>query len=419
MPVVAWRLGREPLFTYTVLLELGLLVAVVLLHLEARRRGWHSWQVLEVLVWALIPGLAGGRLFYLLGDAIAEAAMPWSARQPWGGGLSLPGALLAGAAGLGLLAALRGGVYVLPSLFEGEGEGEKPHGRPPNGRCECPSLVGMPAHAQESPLTLTLSPPEAQGRTAWFAQTVKFLRRGTTPTPSPAPTAVGAGKRVNGGCWRAAKPPAHTPQEGTPLSRAAAGKGLGDGVAPANRGRVREFCNLSAHEPPGERKRTRPPVLAHCGGAWLAVLGAVVPGLALGQALGWLGAAAHGAAAGLPQPPSVWWAPHLRDLYGVIVPRFPLQYLAAVLSVFTWAILSWGRLRSDGERVACYASLTGLGLLALSFGLDRRQPVLAGLSLDQIAWLVIGLAGLAVTAWTYAKRHPRRTRAVEGAGAHA
>lgn len=287
MPVVAWRLGREPLFTYTVLLELGLLVAVALLRLEALRRGWHSRQVLEVLVWALIPGLAGGRLFYLLGDAIAEAAIPWSVWQPWGGGLSLPGALLAGAAGLGLLAALRGGAYVLPSALEGSG--------------------------------------------------------------------VDSFARVD--------------------------------------------CGVPAH--------------------WLAIVGAVVPGLALGQALGWLGAAAHGAAAGLPQPPSASWAPHLRDLYGVIVPRFPLQYLAAALSVFTWAILKWGRLRSDCERVACYASLTGLGLLALSFSLDGRQPVLAGLSLDQIAWLLIGLAGLAVTAWTYAKRHPRRTRAVEGAGAHA
>ena len=69
------------------------------------------------------------------------------------------------------------------------------------------------------------------------------------PYPYPRPHSSGGGETDKWGCWRAASPPANTPQEGTPLPRAAAGKGLGDGAAPANRGRVQEFCNLSAHEP--------------------------------------------------------------------------------------------------------------------------------------------------------------------------
>ena len=121
----------------------------------------------------------------------------------------------------------------------------------------------------------------------------------------------------------------------------------------------------------------------------------MVPGLALAQALGWLGAAAHGAGAGIALPLAWRWAPHMRDLYGVVVPRFPLQYLAAALSLLTWALLTWA-VRRDSARVACYLLLTGWGLVPLGWGLERRVPVLAGLTAEQVACLALGLAGLAI-----------------------
>ena len=239
MPVVAFRIGNEPFFTYTLLVDLGLVAAVAMLACEGRRRGWSEWRVIEALAWALVPAIGGGRLAYVAGQWLADPSQAGQWRQPWGDGLSFPGALIAGALGLAVLAA-----------------------------------------------------------------------------------------------WR---------------------------------------------------RRS-----------YLELLGAIVPGLALGQALGWLGAAAHGVSAGMPMLAAWRWAPHLRDLYGVVLPRFPLQYGAALLSLVAWAVIIWGRLANDRERVACYALFTGLGLSALSWGLERRPSVLAGLSLEQALYLALGLAGLAI-----------------------
>ncbi len=239
MPVVAFRIGNEPFFTYTLLIDLGLIAAVAILALEGRRRGWGGWQVIEVLTWALVPAIGGGRLAYVASQWLADPAQVGQWRQPWGDGLSFPAALVAGALGLAVLAAWRRRSYV-------------------------------------------------------------------------------------------------------------------------------------------------------------ELLGAVAPGLALGQALGWLGAAVHGVSAGVPVLAAWRWAPHLRDLYGVVLPRFPLQYGAALLSLATWAAITWGHLATDRERVACYALCTGLGLSALGWGLERRLSMLAGLSLEQMAYLALGLAGLAL-----------------------
>jgi len=127
---------------------------------------------------------------------------------------------------------------------------------------------------------------------------------------------------------------------------------------------------------------------------FVALAGAVVPGLTLAQALGWLGAAAHGVSAGVPLGPAAWWAPPLRDLYGVVLPRFPVQYLAVALSLVAWACMVGGRL-GDRERIVCYAAVTGLGLTALMGHVERHQALIAGLSLDQALHLALGLAGLA------------------------
>lgn len=233
MPLVAFRVGNAPFYTYTLLLDAGLLLAVASLALEGRRRGWSGLQTLETLAWALVPALLAGRLAYLAGLGLLSLQP-----QPWGEGLSFAGALAGGALGLAALSALR--------------------------------------------------------------------RR--------------------------------------PLA---------------------------------------------------TLVGAVVPGLALGQALGWLGAAAHGASAGVALPPAVWWAPHLRDIYGIELTRFPLQYLAAALSLATWAIVAHSRL-SDAGRVAVYAVLACGGLAALTGQLDQHRPWLASLSLDQVIYLGLALAGLAV-----------------------
>lgn len=233
IPLVAFRVGSRPFYTYTLLVDLGLLAAVALLAREGNRRGWSALEVLEVLAWALVPAMLAGRAAYAVGLGV----LPWQL-EPWGEGLSFAASLAGGAAGLAVLAALRRRSY-----------------------------------------------------------------------------------------WQLA--------------------------------------------------------------------GAVVPGLALGQALGWLGAAAHGVSAGVAMPPTTWWAPHLRDLYGSELPRFPVQYLAALLSLGVGAAIA-GRRLGDSGRVACYALGVGWGMALLSRQCERWQPLLAGLSLDQAIYMALGVAGAAI-----------------------
>ena len=251
MPQVAFRLGAEPVFTITVLMYLGLLSGVFLLAREGLRRGWRRLQALELCAWAIVPAVLGGRAACVLESWLAEPSQWGHWSQPWGDGLSLPGALVAGAAGLAMFAGLR------------------------------------------------------RGLSYW------------------------------------------------------------------------EIC------------------------------GAAVPGLALGQALGWLGAAAHGAWAGVPISPARPWAPLMRDLYGTVLPRFPLQYLAAALSLGVWALIHT-RVRSDRGRVACYALVTGWGVGALLFAAERRVAVAAGLSAGQIGYALIGLAGVVLALVEMTDKRRRR-----------
>jgi prolipoprotein diacylglyceryltransferase len=242
LPLVAWRIGVTPYYTYSLLMSLGLVLATLQLVLQARPRGWSGLHVLTILVCALLPGLAAGRLGYLA--ASGDPAL----LQPWGEGLSLPAALLGGALGLAVLALLR----------------------------------------RESPLTL----------------------------------------------W-----------------------------------------------------------------------GAVAPGLALGSACGWLGAAAHGAVAGIALPLTWRWAPRLRDLYGLVLPRLPLQYLACAASLGLWALLTW-RIRSDAGRAAAFSLLDGALLALLDLGRATRQPLALGLTADQLAALALGLLGLGVIVAHVRRRAP-------------
>jgi prolipoprotein diacylglyceryltransferase len=262
MPLVAYRIGNQPLFTYSLLMAGGLLAGVWVLSLEGQRRGWKSEQTLEVLAWTLVPAAVAGRLAYVVAQGIEGLLHPWGAPaaslvqgllhpwgapaaslvqgllHPWGEGLLFPGALLGGAAGLAVLAT-----------------------------------------------------------------------------------------------WR------------------------------------RHPC--------------------------LDLLGAVAPGLALGQTLAWLGAAVHGAGAGAALPADLGWGPLLRNLYGAVLPRFPLQYVASALSLLTWATLS-RRLHGDRQRVACYALVTGWGLAGLETWREQHVALLAGLSAGQVGYLALGLLGLAL-----------------------
>ncbi len=248
MPIVAFRIGAQPFFTYSLFVAAGLLAAALSLAFEARRRGWPPAQALELLALTSTGAVVAGRLACMLVLGPDEATGQWPLLHPWGDGLLFPGALAGAALGAALFAT-----------------------------------------------------------------------------------------------WR--------------------------------------------------RRRV------------LEVAGALLPALALGQAAGWVGAAIHGAWAGVALP-MARWAPHLRDLYGVVLPRVPLQHLAAGLSLLTFAVLVRA-CRSDLQRLVAYAVLTGWGLLALAWLRDGRQPVAAGLSVEQIGCLALGVGGVALVPFALHRRSAR------------
>ncbi|MCL6430778.1 MAG: prolipoprotein diacylglyceryl transferase [Anaerolineae bacterium] len=257
MPIVAFRIGAQPFFTYSLFVAAGLLAAALSLAFEARRRGWPPAHALELLALTSAGAAAAGRLGCTLILGPDEATGQWPLLRPWGDGLLFPGALSGAALGTLLFAA-----------------------------------------------------------------------------------------------WR-----------------------------------------------------RRP---------FVEAAGVLLPALALAQAAGWAGAAIHGAWAGMALP-MARWAPHLRDLYGVVLPRIPLQHLAAALSLITWLGLLRA-CRSDLQRLAAYAVLTGWGLLGLAWFRDGRQPILGALSAEQIGYLALGLAGATLAPKALGRRAARGTPLPIGSG---
>ena len=96
-----------------------------------------------------------------------------------------------------------------------------------NGIASRVTSIGLFGNAQQG--TSHPHPYPLQGRTALLAQMVELPLRHNAPTPGPAPTAVGAGKRVNGVVGgRLCRPPS-TLRGGSPSPRP---RGRGWGMGP-------------------------------------------------------------------------------------------------------------------------------------------------------------------------------------------
>jgi phosphatidylglycerol:prolipoprotein diacylglycerol transferase len=88
--------------TYTVLLDAGLLIALVLVGQRARRRVARPQRWLDAAVVALVSGVVGGRLGYVLGHQAYFVQHPEEILQFWEGGLAWHGALVGTIVGLSL-----------------------------------------------------------------------------------------------------------------------------------------------------------------------------------------------------------------------------------------------------------------------------------------------------------------------------
>jgi phosphatidylglycerol:prolipoprotein diacylglycerol transferase len=103
-----FTIGNLNIPTYTVLLDLGLILALVLTYFEGKRVLGSGETALDLGLWAVIGGILGGRLGYVLANWSVFAEEPIRIVYIWEGGLAFHGAFLGGLAVLGIFALLQG-----------------------------------------------------------------------------------------------------------------------------------------------------------------------------------------------------------------------------------------------------------------------------------------------------------------------
>jgi phosphatidylglycerol:prolipoprotein diacylglycerol transferase len=93
--------------TYTVLLDLGLILGLVLTYFEGKRILKRGEVALDLGLWAVIGGILGGRIGYVLANWSAFSEDWMRALRIWEGGLSFHGAFLGGLAVMAIFALLQ------------------------------------------------------------------------------------------------------------------------------------------------------------------------------------------------------------------------------------------------------------------------------------------------------------------------
>lgn len=107
---VLFHLGPLPVNTYGVMLALGVLAAVYVIRREARRKGLDGDRVLDFIFWALVLGILGARVgFVLFDDPSYYWQHPLAFFRLQDGGLSIHGAIIGGVVA-GLLFTWRTGI---------------------------------------------------------------------------------------------------------------------------------------------------------------------------------------------------------------------------------------------------------------------------------------------------------------------
>ena len=110
-------IGPVPIHLYGVIIMLGALAAAFLAEREARRRGYDGELVWDALIWVLVGGIIGARIWHILTPPPSMEAMgitthfylthPLDMLAIWNGGLGIPGAVIGGVLALYIFARRR------------------------------------------------------------------------------------------------------------------------------------------------------------------------------------------------------------------------------------------------------------------------------------------------------------------------
>jgi prolipoprotein diacylglyceryl transferase len=97
-----WHLGPLPIRAYALCIIAGILFAIWLTNRRWRERGGNPEHVWDVAAWAIVLGIAGGRIYHVLTDPelyFKSGRHPIDAFKIWDGGLGIWGAIALGTAG--------------------------------------------------------------------------------------------------------------------------------------------------------------------------------------------------------------------------------------------------------------------------------------------------------------------------------
>ena len=108
VPPEALSLGPLRVQLYSVFILVGVVVAYLIARPEAKRFGITAEQLQASLLYGLLPGIAGARLYHVLDQFGRYAGDPISVLAVWNGGLGILGGLAGGAVGLWLYCRRRG-----------------------------------------------------------------------------------------------------------------------------------------------------------------------------------------------------------------------------------------------------------------------------------------------------------------------
>lgn len=95
---VAFTLFGIPVYWYGIMIMLGVLAASYVVYIEARRRGEDTDHVWQLFPWALIAGILGARIGWVVSEAGSRPFSDiWSIIDIRQGGLSIQGTIIGGA----------------------------------------------------------------------------------------------------------------------------------------------------------------------------------------------------------------------------------------------------------------------------------------------------------------------------------
>jgi phosphatidylglycerol:prolipoprotein diacylglycerol transferase len=99
-----FTIGKLNVPAYTVLLDLGLILGLMLAYFEGRRLFKSGETALDLGLWVVIGGIVGGRIGYVVANWSVFGQELGRIVRIWEGGLSFHGAFLGGLAVLGIFA---------------------------------------------------------------------------------------------------------------------------------------------------------------------------------------------------------------------------------------------------------------------------------------------------------------------------